>query len=162
MSLSPTDPGPFQKYLFSGACYIQVGQCYAALLALPLARYDRSVLESLRDNLTAVWQEGFNRQVAAAGTLPGGPWSMLDGELGEEMGALTAEVRAAGTEAMTRLLDEFVDDTGVLPDFPGFFDAWARACDGAYARVVRSDPFADLLGRMVNGCIDWVAAGSEA
>lgn len=157
----PTDPGPFQKYLFSAACYVQVGQCYTELLD----NWDRlmrgSAPDDLVQRLAAAWREAFERQMVIAGgltrLLPADEQAAFD----RDVLAFREQADSAGLDAMAEMLDNLPGRDEAPPDFVAFFRTWAIACDGVYAGLVRSEPFAALLGRVVNGCIALHAGGGD-
>lgn len=157
----PTEPGPFQKYLFSAACYVQVGRCYAALLE----NWPEAVREGgdrdLQRQLAAAWQEAFERQAVMAGGLLDNLRPQGLPAINEDLDSFREQVREAGDVAMQSLLRQLSQDPLDAPDFITFFRAWAIACDRAYGELVRSDAFAGILGGMINGFVAMVAAGPK-
>ena len=160
MPSSPTDPGPFQKYLFSGACYVQLGRCYAEYLDLTARSGDAAGYSGLCDRLAGIWEDAFLCQLANASTLPGNPLTALNPELDESIRAHMDAVRATGLAGMTTLLEELKAPEDGPVDFPTFFQNWLAACDAAYAELVRSPAFAQIIGLVTNACIDLVSAGT--
>ena len=157
----PTEPGPFQKYLFSGACYVSIGQCYARLVELLEQDAGPSALAELQPRLVEIWQEAFERQMALAGGLLDNPWVGRQPGLDRAVRGFHGEMLAEGGAAMESFLGTLAGDRNHIPDFPEFFQAWAEACDLAYGNLVRSAPFSEIVGLVVNGCIDLAVPGQD-
>ncbi len=159
--LNPTDPGPFQKYLFSAACYVQVGECYRELLENWGRMNQAAESAGLQDQLTAIWQEAFERQLALGG-------AVLQHLGVDEAGNINASIRAvqnqashAGMEAMQHLVHSLGAGQENPPDFAAFFHSWAVACDKAYADLVRTEDFAKIFALGVNACIERGSPGRD-
>lgn len=161
VSEHPTEPGPFQKYLFSGACYVSIGQCYARFVELLERDAAPAAMAELHPRLVEIWQEAFGQQMALAGGLLENPLAGRQPGLDRAMRGFQEEVLAQGREAMESFLETLAGHREHVPDFPEFFQAWAEACDLAYGNLVRSDPFTEMIGLVVNGCIDLAAAGQD-
>ncbi len=157
----PTEPGPFQKYLFSGACYVSIGQCYACYVELLERDVASSAMAELHPRLVEVWQEAFGRQMALAGGLLENPLVSRQPGLDLAMREFRGEMLAQGREAMESFIETLAGNRDHIPDFPEFFQAWAEACDLAYGNLVRSAPFAEMIGLVVNGCIDLAVPGND-
>jgi len=99
--------------------------------------------------------------MALAGGLLENPLVNRQPGLDRVMRGFQEEVLAQGREAMESFLETLAGHRGHIPDFPEFFQAWAEACDLAYGNLVRSDPFTEMIGLVVNGCIDLAAAGQD-
>lgn len=161
MTSHPTEPGPFQKYLFSGACYVSIGQCYARLVELLERDAVPADLAELQSRLVAVWLEAFDRQMALAGGLLEDPRVSRQPGLEEAVRVFREQVLDTGGEAMDTFLRTLAADRGSIPAFPEFFRSWAEACDGAYDRLVRSAAFAEIIGLVANVCIDLAVEGRD-
>ena len=159
-SPKPTDPGPFQKYLFSAACYVQVGQCYAEMLKNWDLIRRTTESEQLRDHLTAIWQEALERHLAIGGALIAASDNRQEGVFDANMQAIREQAEATGREAMQVLIHALSQEQEVAPDFVSFFRAWAGACETAYAELIRSEAFALFLAEMINSAISRFAGES--
>ena len=150
---NPTDPGPFQKYLFSAASYVQVGECYRGMLE----HWDliRQTAESakLQEQLTAVWQEAFERQMALGTALIQSADEAGMTQLAGNLQAIQAQARQVGQEVMHDLIRALGQGQEDAPDFDAFFHAWASACDRAYAELMRTEVFALILAQIINSGI---------
>ena len=155
-----SDPGPFQKYLFSGASYVQVGECYLAYLKWFSSPQDEVLYGELQHRMVATWDDAFFRQMATASILPGNPWSALSPGFERSILEFADEVKLAGARGMDRLLSELLDGRDEPLDLHSFFQAWATACDSVYGQLVRSPAFSKLLGQVTNACIDRVCRES--
>ncbi len=147
----PTDVGPFQKYLFSGACYVQIGQCYALVKQAVEQGKNFSDNEQLRSRLAAVWQSYVVQQSGAMSSAYAG-FDVPDsgGQQWHWVHKLHQEVQQAGIEAMEQLLPVLEQMDSEHLDLQQFFVSWAGACDQAYNRLIRSDAFARAMGEVVN------------
>ncbi|MGI9319757.1 MAG: hypothetical protein ACR2QW_20710 [bacterium] len=160
---NPADPGPFQKYLFSGACYVQIGQCYA--LVKQAAEQGSMVVddEQLRLQLLRIWQDYVTQQLGALGSIP-----VDDANANEDVQPwywsknLYGEIQRSGAEALQCVLAELEKIESDKLDLQQFFLTWARCCDQGYRHLVNSDVFARAIGEVVNTMLSSAERGRSS
>jgi hypothetical protein len=152
-SFIPTDPGPFQKYLFSGACYIKLGQCYSLVKQAVEQGQDLTNDRALAAQLIDLWTDFLYQQTTVAKELLPDPDQASDTGLASSLENLGAVIQQAGSDSVKELIDEL---DNIQPDMPGlndFFIHWASACDKAYATMVQSKAFSLALGATINNLL---------
>ena len=145
--LDPAQPGPFVKYLFSGACYVRIAECYKLYRKMLGARVDERDRESARQALSAELLEAWQAYLGAlnlagvstADSNPQGsyPWQ-----------GLNREIHGSGRAAMVTFSEAVARDREAL-DFQSFFNHWLRSCEDAHSALIRSDAFGQALGQSV-------------
>lgn len=147
----PTDPGPFQKYLFSGACYVQIGQCYASIKQAISEHANLADQEQLRLNLEDIWRTFVGQQFGTFSSLESAAdTSHRQSQPLQSVRDFHRDIERLGSEATHDLLSTLQHlDAGQL-DLQQFFLAWAKSCDQAYGVLVKSDVFAKAIGDVVN------------
>ncbi|MEJ2177038.1 MAG: hypothetical protein P8Y12_03615 [Gammaproteobacteria bacterium] len=156
----PTDPGPFQKYLFSGACYVQIGQCYALVKQAASQGKLLTNDDRLKANLVEVWNSYVTKQFGELSLLQeGGDNSEDEMQQWRWVNQLHQEVHRAGIEVVQDLLPALARIDSDRLDLKQFFMIWAKSCDLAYARLVKSDVFARALGEITNTMINATVNG---
>lgn len=155
----PTDPGPFQKYLFSGACYVQVGECYRLLQEILDNSGVPSTNQELQARLAALWHDQALRQSAMMALMPAGnsPLSVLKPGMGLPVEILDA-LTSMGQQATRDMVKQFDPGgrTTELPDIDVFFDLWVKSCSQTYQAFAGSAQFSRALGEAVNF---WIRVG---
>ncbi len=160
MSLHPAEPGPFQKYLFSGACYVSLGECYTRLVELQGRPAVWSEHTELQTRLTDLWQQIFGQHLAVAGTIGGVPPLAALSGLDAEIQAWQAQAFSRVGASMQSLVEMFLSDPQRPPDFPSFFQAWITACDRDWQHLVHTETFSQIIGRVVNDGLLPATAGT--
>ncbi len=152
--LDSTEPGPFQKYLFSGACYVQIGECYK-LLKVSIARGETiKTSGELTENLKSIWT-GF--LVQQPGALASEISAEGGGQLGQETEALKGihqNIVQAGATATDHFLASIVHTDVSTINLKQFFVLWASSCDSAYQQLIWSDSYSRAVGQIVNSTLD--------
>ena len=152
-TLNPTDPGPFQKYLFSGACYVQIGQCYALVKQ---AAGNRKIADQaqLTSNLEEIWRSYVGQQFGAFSSLENSA-ETSDGlnQSWQSVRDFNREIERLGSEAIENLLSSLQQIDADQLDLQQFFLAWAKSCDQAYSTLVKSDVFAKTIGDVINAML---------
>ena len=146
----PTDPGPFQKYLFSGACYVQIGQCYA-LVKQAAKQGNVADQAQLRSNLKDIWHSYVGQQFGTLSSLDNNfETSDWLNQSRQSVMEFNREIERLGSEAIENLLHSLQELDADRLDLQQFFLAWAGSCDQAYNTLVKSDVFAKTIGNVVN------------
>ncbi len=154
MRNSPTESGPFQKYLFSSDCYVRLGEYYARLVTLRQPNTASSKQESVQRQFAGIWQEIFDHNLAFTNLLRQSPWASQHAALGQVIHQYEEQVRVLGEQSVQLLVEQVMTESYPIPNFPIFFDAWVEHCDNAWNRLVRTESFAEMIGQIANGCID--------
>ena len=159
---NPTDPGPFQKYLFSGACYIKIGQCYSLIKQAIEQGQVLTDNGELEEQLIKLWTDYLLQQTVMAK----GPWptSSQADEIGlaSTLNNLDAVIRQAGSDAVKELIGQLNKMEAGKHDLNSFFIHWASVCDKAYARMVRTEVFSLALGATINHLLQYSVMHSRS
>lgn len=149
-SADPTEPGPFQKYLFSGACYVQIGNCYKSIRMMLDNDENIEHSELLIKDLSAIWNGFLTQQ---PGPAHANFLNYLDQQTApqwKELNALYKEIAAAGSTVTRDFLSSLNKIKADEVDLPQFFIQWASSCDAAYDKLVRSETFSRAMGQFIN------------
>ena len=150
-------PSAFSKYLFSGACYVQLGELYAKVRELggdPQTLADPELL----NQFSGIWRDYVSQQpgfVFADFLETGLP---QDPDRDHAFSGFQRELK----QAINQAFDDFVDALSEVEDdqvdFSTFFDIWCMACDRAYAKLVRTESFSLALGYAMNFLLSYMPA----
>jgi len=149
-------PSAFSKYLFSGACYVQLGQLYAMVCELG-GQQEKLNNPELMQQFSHSWRNYVKQQ-------PGFVFAdFLGTDLAEDA---VRETTLAGDQreldkTLLEAFDEFVEalkeTEGDGMDFGTFFDIWCVVCDRAYEKLVRTESFSQGLGYAMNFLLSHMA-----
>ena len=152
--MDSTIPAPFHKYLYSGACYIQIGQCYAIASRAYHKGFDLQTDEEFCREILGLWNNFVELQLAA--------WkrpaielkqSALSVQL-EQIDNLGAEIASIG-ENVTRDFIAALKLEGLEQmDLNTFFRIWTVTCSESYAAFIRSDTVSRLLASTLNSVLE--------
>ena len=148
--MDSTQPGPFQKYLFSGACYVQLGKCYQLLDQFFDKGESATSISELQSELGELWLTYLRQH----------PSFVLVEYIQKEnftdkdnLGSLISFYEAIQKMGVG-IADQFINSISQSNlqdlDVPGFFKLWARACESGYEQLIRSDECAEAIGFFAN------------
>jgi len=141
---------PFQKYLFSGACYVRVGQCYPSVQRLLEENKDVRNNAELIDKLVAVCTEflRFHPAFVFVQCLQSG--KSVNGDKWTEIRELSENIGNIGRRSVEMLLHDLAQRESNEMDVNLFFTRWAKSCDTVYSDWVHSENFSKIVGDAVN------------
>ena len=148
-----TTPGPFQKYLFSGACYVQIGECYKILTKLLTSDANIDDNRELADNLESIWNNYVTQLPYSAiteilrdiETKPGSDWA--------DMESLFSEISSTGKFFTKDFLSSMNNREAKEISLKQFFIQWAYSCDKAYQQLIYSDAYSKAIAKVADTAI---------
>ena len=151
--IDSTQPGPFQKYLFSGACYVQIGECYKTVKQLLSEGKRVSGDKELTAKLQSIWRGFVTQQPGEAFTPFFTSASQDIGRSNKAHENLYRHIQQAALLITEDFLNAIDNDHLDQIDVKQFFIRWASACDRAYQEIVLSEDFSLVFGELINAAI---------
>jgi hypothetical protein len=152
--MDSTIPTPFHKYLYSGAYYVQVGQCYAVVSRLYREGIDLQIDEEVHREIIGLWNNFVEFQLAT--------WMKAANESKESVRSSQLEqINKLGTEISNIGINITKDFIAVLNNqgleqmqLDTFFRIWAQTCSESYIAFIRSDDVSRLLASSLNAVLE--------
>lgn len=139
---------------------MQIGQCYQLTRNSLDQGINLRVNQPLVSRLNSTWNDYVIQQSAALTTYI--TKFEADDQISVHDGIqnLLEELRFSGANATGNLLDTLEKIDPQELDLHQFFVEWAKACNQAYATVVRSEIFAKILGDSINNLLQQADKGT--
>ena len=146
-------PEPFNKYLYSGACYIQIAECYKLIHQWLKVENELNLEERIITELREAWLQLFyaNFPVAMTKLSPDITRTAMSAK---EEEILFKALSNYGTQIATELLSKISDDAMEESGLTSFFRMWAASCSKAYADLIRSDTLIKSVTKTLNKSLD--------
>jgi len=152
--MDSTIPAPFHKYLYSGACYIQMGQCYAVVDRSFQQGLDLQTDKDVCREILGLWNNfvefqltAWKRPVIVSGE------STLSAQL-EQIEELGSEFTSIGESITQEFIAELIKGGPEQMNLNAFFKLWATTCSDSYATFIRSDSISRLLDSALNSALE--------
>ena len=142
-------PSAFSKYLFSGACYVQLGQLYAKVCELG-GQQEKLNNPELLNQFSDSWRNYVKQQPGFVFADFLGTGLPKDAVREATLAGYQRELEKAVLEAFDEFIEALAGIEGDELDFGSFFDIWCVVCDRAYAKLVRTEAFSQGLGYAMN------------
>ncbi|MXZ80527.1 MAG: hypothetical protein F4Z15_03990 [Gammaproteobacteria bacterium] len=164
MGTIPTNP--FDKYLYSGAFYIQAADCYRLVLQW-LEHGNPEADGAILGSISEIWMRSTLLSYSVALTGAGLSGEGADSKLETRMAELQSIVAGFGPGIVSEVLSQVSAQPGGPPSLQEFFEIWTAACAKAHAELLNSDTVIDSVTGMMNRFIHHACemsgpAGAEA
>jgi len=152
--MDSTIPAPYHKYLYSGACYIQMGQCYAVVNRSFQKGSDLQTDKDVCREILGLWNNFVDFQLNAWKRPTIEPEeSALSAQL-EQIEKLGSEVASIGEKITRNFITELNKEGLEQMSLNTFFKIWATTCSESYATFIRSDSISRLLDSSLNSALE--------
>ncbi len=140
---------PFNKYLFSGAFYIQAANCFRPAMEWVDNR-DSAKRDALQTMLQNSWLEtAMNYSTSNLST------GLLNvGSIPKNAPFNFSRLTQILNRIAPKMVDEFIDQVSEYADnnmtFEVFFSIWTETCSKTYVELINSEEFIDCLTDSIN------------
>lgn len=140
---------PFDKYLYSGAFYIQAADCYRLVLQW-LEHGDPEADGAILRSISEIWMRSTFLVHPVVLTGAGLSGEGVDSKLETRMAELQNVVAGFGPGIASEVLSQVSARPDGPPGLQEFLEIWTAACAKAHAELLSSDAVIDSVTGMVN------------
>jgi hypothetical protein len=152
--MDTTIPTPFHKYLYSGAYYVQVGQCYAVVSRLYREGFDLETDEEVRLEIIGLWNNFVESQLAVWMKAANESKESARTSQLEQIDKLGTEISNIGINITRDFIARLNEQGFEQMQLDTFFTIWAQTCSESYAAFIRSDNVSRLLASTLNTVLE--------
>ncbi|MCY4149835.1 MAG: hypothetical protein OXF73_10935 [Gammaproteobacteria bacterium] len=151
--------GPFDKYLYSGAFYIQAASCYRPVLEW-LSNEEPEQRETLMNLIRDSWYrstvDAYSSAISGMGLVNLEASSSGPHEMARLNNILTIMVQKA-VNGITERVSNYSHETLTLQ---AFFEIWIETCAKVHDDLINSEEFIDCITETINASLKTYAKGN--
>lgn len=143
---------PFDKYLYSGAFYVQAANTYR-LMSEWFDKTEPEQKEALLGIIRDSWLQSTTLPYSSVLSSMGLPAKPAQAAVPQEMIDPGQIIARAAPRIVDEVVDRISNCTHEILTLPVFIEIWVEACAKAHAELIRSEEFIECMTDIINRAI---------